>query len=71
MAFGENETVVVVMFRILRIVTHVPEEKGRHQFRHGTAGSGMAAAGRSGGVDGVDAQRVRDPFQQFDVSFNH
>ena len=71
MTFGKNETVVVVMLRILGVIAHVSEEKGCHQVCHGAAGRGVTAAGGGGGVDGVDAQRVRDPFQQFDVSFNH
>ena len=30
-AFGEDEPVVVVVVGVLRVVTHVPEEQGRHQ----------------------------------------
>ena len=39
--------------------------------RRREAGGWMTAAGRRGGLDGMDAQLVGDPFQQFNVRFNH
>src|SRR5207342_291162 len=44
-AFGQNETVVVVKVWILRVETHVPEEQGRHDIRRRAARSRMSAAG--------------------------
>ena len=70
-AFGKNEAVVVVVFRILRIVTHVAEKQRGHQVRHGATGGGVAAARSGGRRNRVDSQLVRDSLQQFNVSFNH
>ena len=61
-AFRENEAVVVVVMRILRVILHVAEEECRDNIRRRAAGGGVAAAGRRGSFDGVDAQRVGDPF---------
>ena len=70
-AFGKNEPVVVVKMRILRVILHVAEEQRGDKIRRRAARSRMAAARRRSCGDGVDAQLVGDPFQQFDVRFNH
>ena len=70
-AFRQNETVVVVVVRILRVVSHVAEKQRGRQVRRRAARSGMAAARRGGGRDGMDAQLVCDALQKFNVSLNH
>ena len=69
--FGKNETVVVVIVRIFRVVTHVPEKQRRHHVRRRQARSRMAAARGGGGVNRMNAQLVRNALQQFNVSINH
>ena len=64
-ALGKDEAVVVGISGVFRVEPHVPEEQGGDQVRRGTAGSGMAAAGRGGGGNGVNAQLIRNARQGF------
>ena len=70
-AFGQDETVIVVVVRVLRVILHMAEKQRGGKVRRREAGGWMTAAGRRGGLDGMDAQLVGDPFQQFNVRFNH
>ncbi len=70
-AFREDEPVVVVIMRILRVIFHVAEEERGDDIRRRAARSRVAAARRRGRFDGVDAQLVGDSFQKFNVRFNH
>jgi len=70
-ALRQNEAVVVVKMRIFRVVAHVTEKQRGHQVRRRAAGSGMTAACRGRGSDGMDPQLVCDALQKFDVGFNH
>ena len=70
-AFRENEPVIVVIVRVLRVILHVAEEQRGDNVRRRAAGGWMTAASRRGRLDGVDAQLVGNPFQQFNVRINH
>ena len=70
-AFGENEAVVVVVMRVLRVVAHVPEEQRRHQVRRRTARSGMPAARRRGRRNGMNPQLVGDALQALNINVVH
>jgi hypothetical protein len=48
-AFGKNEAVVVVIFRVLRVVAHVAVEQRGHQIGHRTARSWMTTTSRCRG----------------------
>ncbi len=71
-ALGKDEAVVVGVMRIFRIEPHVPEKQSRHQVRRRAAGSGMPAARRRRGRDGVNSQLVcqcPSTFPQWSYSF--
>jgi hypothetical protein len=59
-AFRQNETVVVIVVRILRIVTHLPEKKRGDQIRRREARGRMSAARRRRRGDGMNSQLVGD-----------
>ena len=71
MTFGQDETVVVVVVRVLRIILHMTEKQGRHDIGRRAARSRVSAASRSGGFNGMDAQLIGNPLQQFNIRFNH
>src|SRR5262249_54366179 len=71
MTFGKNETVVVIIFRILRVVPHVPEKQSSDQVRRGTARSWMSTARRRGCSYRVDAQLIGDAFQCLCIDVIH
>ena len=63
MAFGKDETIVVVVAGILRVVPHVAEEQRGHHVRRRTARGRVSAARRGGRMDRVNPQLVRNAFQ--------
>ena len=62
MAFGENETVIVMKMGILGIIFHVAEEQRGDNIRRRTARGRVSAARRRRGFNGMNAQLVGDSF---------
>jgi len=65
-ALGEHEAIVLVVLRIPRVESHVAEEERRDDIRGRAAARRMAAAGRTRGAHGGNAQSGRDPLQRGD-----
>src|SRR5947208_432594 len=70
-AFGQNESVVIVEMWILGIITHVPEEQRGDDVSRRTAGGRMAAARGGGCVDRMNPQLIGNALQTFNVNIVH
>jgi hypothetical protein len=71
MAFGQNETVVVVKCGFFASYFMWPKNKRATNVRRRAAGGRMPAARRRRRFDGMNAQLVGDALQKFNVRFNH
>ena len=71
MAFGENETVIVMVMRVFGVVAHVAEEQGRDQIGRRAARGGMAAGRRGCRRNRVNSQLVGDALQRLNINIIH